>query len=232
MGFCSLRRASLFAFCEEVGKAVGRAGVHGPLTPWKLPGDLLWFSSSSGLCSTSQRASHLGSRMHGYGEGQALPRCWSIRVCMGFAVGWCLVEGSLSSSRFNDPERCSNARAISQNVILCTNKVSQVPWPLCSPAGRREDDARAGPSVPPCRAPFGSRPAGMLPASLPEEVMSGSEVGQPAGSHKTQTRCSCEPDPQHGHRELGVVVLLSSLWDKPSCLHLARSRGGDRKSVV
>lgn len=37
--FCSLRRASLFAFGEEeVGKAAGRAGVCGPLTPWKLPG--------------------------------------------------------------------------------------------------------------------------------------------------------------------------------------------------
>lgn len=72
MGFCSLRRASLFAFCEEeVGKAAGRAGVHGPLTPWKLPGALLWLSSSSDLCSTSQRASRLGRRKHSYGEGQS-----------------------------------------------------------------------------------------------------------------------------------------------------------------
>lgn len=71
MGFCSLRRASLFAFCEEeVGKAVGRAGARGPLTPWKLPGGLPGLSSCPGLCSTSQRASRLGRRLRGYGVGQ------------------------------------------------------------------------------------------------------------------------------------------------------------------
>lgn len=41
-----------------------------PLTPWKLPRDLLWLSLVSGFCSTAQRASHLGRRTHGYSQGQ------------------------------------------------------------------------------------------------------------------------------------------------------------------
>lgn len=117
-------------------------------------------------------------------------------------MAWCLVEGSLGSSRFNDPKRCSNARVTLQNVILCTKKVSQTPRSFHSPARGREDDSHTGLLVPPCRAPFGSRPAGMLPTSLPEEVMSGSKAGQPMGSHKTRTCCSCEPEPQHRHWEL------------------------------
>ena len=51
-------------------KGSGRRGCAGPLTPWRLPGDLLWLGSSSGLCSTSQRASRLGRRRHGRGGGQ------------------------------------------------------------------------------------------------------------------------------------------------------------------
>lgn len=55
---------------------------------------------------------------------RALPRCWSICACVGFTVARCLAEGRLGFSRFNDPERCSNARAMLQNVIRCTNKVA------------------------------------------------------------------------------------------------------------
>lgn len=59
------RRASLFAFCRRRLERHGGEGVC--LTPWKVPGGLLWLSSSLGLCST---ASHLGKRLHGDSEGQ------------------------------------------------------------------------------------------------------------------------------------------------------------------
>lgn len=74
-----------------------------------------------------------------------LLQCWSIHVCVGSMVAWCLVEGSLGSFRFNDPKHCSNARVILKKVILCTKKVSQAPWSLHTPASCREDDAHAGP---------------------------------------------------------------------------------------
>lgn len=45
-------------------------GCAQPLTPWKLPGDLLWLSLSSGFCSTAQRASCLRRRLRGYSQGQ------------------------------------------------------------------------------------------------------------------------------------------------------------------
>lgn len=100
---------------------------------------------------------------------------------------------------------------------------SQPGWPQGGRCTRRP----LGPFV---QSPFGSHPAGTLPASLPEEVMSGREAGRPAGSRKTRTRCSCEPEPRHGHWELGVAVLLSSPWDKQSCLCLASLQGWGEKN--
>lgn len=123
---------------------------------------------------------------------------------------------------------CGNARTVLQNVILCANKVSRALRPLHSLTGHGEDCVYTRPSVPPCRAPFGSCPAGMVPTSLPEGVTSGSDTGWPVGSCKTQTHCGCEPEPRHGHRELGVAVLLSSLRDEQSC----RTTGRGEKNGV
>lgn len=123
---------------------------------------------------------------------------------------------------------CGNARTVLQNVILCANKVSRALRPLHSLTGHGEDCVYTRPSVPPCRAPFGSCPAGMVPTSLPEGVTSGSDTGWPAGSCKTQTHCGYEPEPRHGHRELGVAVLLSSLQDEQSC----RTTGRGEKNGV
>lgn len=191
-----------------------------PLTPWKLPGGLLWLSSSSGLCSTSQRASRLGRRMRGHGGGQGSAAMLEYQCLRGMHGAWwrgfSAPPGLMTLSAAAKHERYCK-------MLFCVQiRFHKRWWPFCSPASRREDDARAGPLVPPCRAPFGNRLTGMLPASLPEEVTSGSKAWWPSGSHRTRTCCSCEPEPRHGHRELGVAVLLSSLRDEQSYLRLAR----------
>ena len=89
---------------------------------------------------------------------RALPRCRSTRVRVGFRVAQCL-GGGLGFSRFNDPKRCSNARAILQvsailkYILQCTNNVLQTPWLLHSPGSGRQDDAHAGP-LPPLQQQF------------------------------------------------------------------------------
>lgn len=133
----TLRRAPLFAFCRR--RLQRQRGEWVCLTPWKLPGGLLWLSSSLGLSST---ASHLGRRLRGCSEGQGSDDA-------GVSVSvW--LEGSLSSCRPKDPKGCSNA-----GLTLC--KV-RAPMSIQKCQGCRGSDACPGSSVPPHRAPLAALP--------------------------------------------------------------------------
>lgn len=214
---------SLFV-CLWRGGGRQAAGVR-PLSPLGAAGGgLLCLSSSPGLLSTSQSASRLGRGMHGRGGVQgSAPMSEHPRL-----RGICLVEGGLGCTELMTP--CGgSAPATLQNVVLCTNKVSQALRLLGSPAGRREDCADTARS-----------PAGMLPPARPRRGRLAGKRGGRRGALKPGPTAAASPSPVGraelpalGHRVRGErwsISLKSSSW---LCItHPARAEKQQRFGVL